>query len=62
MLHITHNLVYWFFLVPFVTGMSYGTGFVMYSIILLIRFVANTYINVRDFTPAQYYAYPLRIP
>ena len=44
-LHIMHNLVYWIFLVQFVTGMSFRTGFVMYSIILLIRFVANTYIT-----------------
>ncbi|MCB9140579.1 MAG: hypothetical protein H6642_19780 [Caldilineaceae bacterium] len=57
-----HNLLYWFFLVPFLTPMSYSTGFLVYSIILLIRFTANTYINLRDFTPAQYYAYPLRIP
>jgi hypothetical protein len=57
-----HNLAYWFFLIPFFTPMSYGTGFLVYSIILLTRFVANTYINLRDFTPAQYYAYPFRIP
>ena len=57
-----HNLVYWFFLVPFLTPMSYSTGFLVYSIILLTRFIANTYINLRDFTPAQYYAYPFRIP
>ena len=42
--------------------MSYGTGFVVYSIILLTRFTANTYINLRDFGPGQYYAYPFRIP
>ena len=42
--------------------MSYATGFLIYTIILFTRFLANTYINVRNFTPAQYYAYPLRIP
>jgi hypothetical protein len=57
-----HNLLFWFFLVPFFTPMSYGTGFVVYSIILLTRFTANTYINLRDFGPGQYYAYPFRIP
>jgi hypothetical protein len=42
--------------------MSFGVGFVAYTIILLKRFIANTYINLRNFTPAQYYAYPFRIP
>jgi hypothetical protein len=57
-----HNLAYWFFLIPFFTPMTYGTGFLIYSIILLTRFVANTYINLRDFTSAEYYDYPFRIP
>jgi hypothetical protein len=60
--HVVHNLLFWFFFVPFFTPMSYRTGFAVYSAILLIRFMANTYINLRDFSPAQYYAYPLRIP
>jgi hypothetical protein len=59
---MVHNLIYWFFLIPFFTPMSYSTGFVVYAIILLTRFIANTYINLRDLTPAQYYAYPFRIP
>jgi hypothetical protein len=57
-----HNLIYWFFLIPFFTPMSYSTGFLIYTIILLTRFIANTYINLRDFTAAEYYAYPFRIP
>lgn len=57
-----HNLVYWFFLIPFLTPMSYRTGFAIYSGILLVRFLGNTWINLRDFTWEQYYAYPLRIP
>jgi hypothetical protein len=57
-----HNLVFWFFLIPFFTPLSYSTGFTIYSIILLIRFIANSNINLRDFSPSQYYAYPFRIP
>ncbi|KAA3646765.1 MAG: hypothetical protein DWQ07_11220 [Chloroflexi bacterium] len=57
-----HNLIYWFFLIPFFTPMSFATGFLIYTVILFTRFLANTYINLRNFTPAQYYAYPLRIP
>lgn len=59
---IVHNLIYWFFLIPFFTPMSYNMGFIIYSIILLTRFIANTYVNLRNFTPAEYYAYPFRIP
>jgi hypothetical protein len=61
-LHVVHNLLFWFFFVPFVTPMSYRTGFAVYSAILLVRLIANTYINLRDMSPAQYHAYPLRIP
>lgn len=42
--------------------MSFETGFAIYSGILFARFLANTWINVRDFGWEQYYAYPLRIP
>ena len=59
---MAHNLLFWFFIVPFVTPISYGTGFAVYSIILLTHLIANTVINLRDFTPAQYYAFPFRIP
>ncbi len=58
----THNLVYWFFLIPFFTSMSYATGFAVYSGVLFVRFLANTWMNVRDFSWEQYYRYPLRIP
>jgi len=61
-LHWVHNLLYWFFLVPFISPMSYSTGFLIYAIILLTRFAANTFINLRDFSLAEYYAYPYRIP
>lgn len=57
-----HNLLYWFFLIPFLTPMSFATGFAIYVIILLFRFLANSYINLQQFTPDQYYAFPFRIP
>jgi hypothetical protein len=34
----------------------------IYTIVLLTHLTANTYINLRITTPAQYYAFPLRIP
>lgn len=57
-----HNLIYWFFLIPFLTPLSYETGFAIYAGILFVRFLANTWINVRNFGWERYYAYPLRIP
>jgi hypothetical protein len=57
-----HNLIYWFFLIPFVTPMSYRAGFSIYAGILLFRFLANTWINLRNFSWQQYFAYPFRIP
>lgn len=59
---VTHNLLYWFFLVPFFTAMPYGTGFAVYTAILFSRFLANTWINIRDFSWQEYQRYPLRIP
>ena len=59
---VAHNLIYWFFLIPFLTPLSYRTGFVIYSIILLSRFIANTIINLQDFSPEQYYKFSFRIP
>tara|TARA_B100001989_G_scaffold241614_1_gene207674 strand:- start:477 stop:713 length:237 start_codon:yes stop_codon:yes gene_type:complete len=57
-----HNLAFWFFLVPFFTSMSYETGFAIYAAILFVRFLANTWTDIKDFTWEQYYAFPLRIP
>ena len=42
--------------------MSYRAGFIMYTIILLTHLAGNTYTNLRIKTPAEYYAFPLRIP
>ncbi|HAA56875.1 MAG TPA: hypothetical protein DCE42_19065 [Myxococcales bacterium] len=62
LLLFVHNALFWFFLLPFFTSMSYGFGFAAFSIILFTRFLGNLYINVRDLTTQQYYAYPFRIP
>ena len=59
---MAHNLIYWFFLVPFLTSLSYGAGFAIYAAILFSRLLANSWINVRDMDWRQYRRYPLRIP
>jgi hypothetical protein len=58
-----YNLVFWIFLLPFFTAMQYSTGFIVFSVIILVRLVANLYTNnVLDLTPEEYDAFPLRIP
>ncbi len=59
---IIHNLAFWFFLIPLFSPMSYRTGFIAFTSILFFRFLANSYINIRDFNTKQYYHYPFRIP
>ena len=59
---IIHNLLFWFFFIPFFTGMSYQSGFIAFAAILFFRFLANSYINFKDFGAAQYYRFLFRIP
>ena len=59
---VVHNGLYWFFLIPFLTDLSWRTGFAVYSAILFSRFLANSWINVRDLDWRAYRRYPLRIP
>lgn len=58
-----YNLVFWIFLLPFFTIVDYGTGFIVFTIIVGIRLVLNLYTNnFLDLTPEQYDSYPFRIP
>jgi hypothetical protein len=58
-----YNVAFWVFLLPFFTAMQYSTGFIVFSVIILVRLVANLYTNnVLKLTPEQYDAFPLRIP
>ena len=63
LMRFAYNLVFWVFVLPFFTPIDYSTGFIAFAIVIGARFVANSYTNnVLDLTPAQYDAYPLRIP
>jgi hypothetical protein len=43
--------------------MEYGTGFIVFTVIILIRLGLNLYTNnILDLTPEQYESYPFRIP
>lgn len=59
---VTHNLLFWFFLIPLFTSVSYHTGFISFTIILFLRFMGAIYINMKNFNAEQYYRYPFRIP
>lgn len=58
-----YNAVFWIFLLPFFTTMEYRTGFIAFTVIIVIRLAANLYTNnVVDFTPEEYERFPFRIP
>jgi hypothetical protein len=58
-----YNAVFWIFLLPFFTSMEYSTGFIIFTIVILIRFSLNLYTNnFLDLTPEQFEEYPFRIP
>ena len=58
-----YNAIFWIFLLPFFTSMEYGTGFIIFTIVILIRFCLNLYTNnFLDLTPEQFESYPFRIP
>ena len=58
-----YNLIFWIFLLPFFTIVDYGTGFIIFTIIIGIRFALNLITNnLLDLTPQQFENYPFRIP
>jgi hypothetical protein len=59
---ILHNLLFWSFVLPFVTPVSWRVGFIIFTIILFIRFVGVSIINIKNMDAKQYYQYPFRLP
>ena len=58
-----YNIAFWAFLLPFFTAMQFGTGFIVFAVIILVRLVLNLYTNnVLKLTPEQYESFPFRIP
>ncbi|MFN2274530.1 MAG: hypothetical protein ACK2TX_06760 [Anaerolineales bacterium] len=57
-----YNLAFWVFLLPFFTLIDYGTGFLIFTIVIGVRLVLNLVTNnVLQLSPAQYEAYPFRV-
>ena len=58
-----YNAVFWIFLLPFITRVDYGTGFILFTVVILVRLGLNLYTNnILSLTPAQYERFPFRIP
>ena len=58
-----YNAAFWVFLLPFFTSVDYSIGFVAFAAVIFVRLTANAYTNnLLNLTPAQYDAYPFRIP
>ena len=55
-----YNIAFWVFLLPFFTAMDYRLGFILMTIMILIRLSANLYINLVNFKLEQFERYPLR--
>ena len=62
LIRVAYNIVFWIFLLPFFTAMEYGTGFILFSIIILIRLGANLYTNHVFTQPEQYETFSFRSP
>lgn len=61
LIRVAYNVVFWVFLLPFFTTMAYGTGFVLFTVIIFVRLGANLYANnAHNFTPQQYQFFPFR--
>lgn len=63
LIRMAYNAAFWIFLLPFFTAIDYGTGFIIFTIIIFVRLVLNLYMNnFLHFSPEQYDAFPFRIP
>ena len=61
-IRFAYNVVFWIFLLPFFTSMEYGTGFIVFTLIIFIRLLLNLYTNHILMQPEQYERFPFRIP
>lgn len=57
-----YNIAFWVFLLPFFATMAYSTGFIAFTVVILIRLALNFYTNnFLNLTPEQHESYPFRI-
>ena len=55
------NAAFWVFLLPFFTRIDFGTGFIAFTVIIVVRLAANLYSN-NVLKPEQFEGFPFRIP
>ena len=60
---IAYNVVFWVFLLPFVTTIDYSTGFIAFAIVIVVRLGANLYTNnVHKLKLEEFESFPFRSP
>ena len=61
---VAYNVVWWIPIVlPFTKTIDYRTGFIAFTVIILVRLSLNLYTNnVLKLTPEQFESFPFRIP
>ena len=61
-IRLAYNAVFWVFLLPFVTTIDYGTGFIAFAVVIFVRLGTNLYLNnILKPRPEQYEEFPFRI-
>ncbi len=63
-IRMAYNVAFWVFLIPFLfTSIDYSLGFILFTVIILIRLVLNLVTNnFLKLTPEQFEGFPFRIP
>jgi len=60
---MAYNAAFWVFLLPFLTTrIDYGAGFILFTVIILVRLGANLYANHILKQPEQFERFPFRVP
>ena len=62
LIRIAYNIAFWVFLLPFFTAIEYGTGFILFTIIIFVRLGANLYANHVLKQPEQFGSFAFRSP
>lgn len=61
LIRFAYNLVFWVFLLPFVTAIDYSVGFLAFSVVIFVRLGVNLYVNnLLGPDPALYDRFPFR--
>lgn len=62
LIRLAYNAVFWVFLLPFLTTINYGIGFIAFTIVIFVRLALSFYTNnVANLTLEQFDRYPFRI-